>query len=105
MVLVALWTWVAVEIQMMQPYIALVRGHAPAKKSILLDYTRERYTDSQHLRANIHPFSSKFGVCITAFSNRHYVVAIVTLAAILVLLLQALCASILILKNTLWAPD
>jgi len=89
MVFVALWTWVAIAIQMMQPYIDLVGGHAPAKRSILLDYTRE----------------SKFTVWISAFSNRHYAVAIVTLAAILALILQPLCASILVLKNTWWGPD
>ena len=49
MVFVALWTWVAVEIQMMQPYIDLVRGHSPANKSILLDYARERYIDFKRL--------------------------------------------------------
>ena len=45
MIIVALWASVAIEIQMMQPYIDLMRGHAPAKKSILLDYTREKCVD------------------------------------------------------------
>ena len=40
---VALWAWVAIEIQMMQPYIDLERGNAPAEKSLLLDYTRSKY--------------------------------------------------------------
>jgi Protein of unknown function (DUF3433) len=49
MIIVALWAAVAIEIQTMQPYIDLVHGHAPAKRSILLDYTRERCVDFQHL--------------------------------------------------------
>lgn len=89
MIIVALWAWIAIEIEMMQPYIDLVHGHAPAKKSILLDYTRK----------------NKFIVWISAFSNHHYTVAVVTLVAILALILQPLSASIFILKNTLWGPD
>jgi len=42
MVIVALWAWVDIEIQRMQPYIDLVRGNAPAERSLLLDYTRSK---------------------------------------------------------------
>ena len=49
MVVVALWAWVAIEIQMMQPYIDLVHGHATAKRSILLDYMWEKCMDFLHL--------------------------------------------------------
>ena len=104
MIIVALWAWVAIEIQMMQPYIDLVHGHAPAKKSILRGKSALILYASR-LRANIHPFSSKFMVWISAFSNHHYTVAVVTLVAILALILQPLSASIFILKNTLWGPD
>lgn len=57
------------------------------------------------LRADIHHFSSKFIVWISAFSNRHYTVAVVTLVAILALVIQPLCGSVFILKNTWWGPD
>ena len=49
MVIVAMWAAIALEIQMMQPYIELVRGNAPAKNSIFLDYTRKRCVDFKHL--------------------------------------------------------
>ena len=48
MVLVALWTWVAIEIEKMQPYIDLVRGNASAEMSLLLDYTRSKCVDHLH---------------------------------------------------------
>jgi ABC-type Na+ efflux pump permease subunit len=109
MVIVALWAWVAIEIQIMQPYISLVHGPAPANKSILLDYTRERCVDFHYpslcANLNILLFSSKFGACRLAFSNRHYAVAIVTMAAILALILKPLCASVFVLKDTWWGPD
>jgi len=89
MVLVALWAWVDIEIQKMQPYIDLVRGNASADKSLLLDYTR----------------SNKLFVWISAFSNRHYMVAFVTLVALLALLIEPLCASMFVVKNTWWGPD
>ena len=42
---------------------------------------------------------------MSAFSNRHYSVAVVTLAAILALILQPLCSTIFVLKDTWWGPD
>ena len=45
MVIVALWAWVDIEIQRMQPYIDLVHGNASAEKSLLLDYTRSKCVD------------------------------------------------------------
>jgi len=89
MAIVALWAWIDIEILIMQPYIDLAHGNASAKKSILLDYTR----------------SSKFLVWIDAISNRHYVVAVVTLLALLALVFEPLCASMFIVKNTWWGPD
>ena len=45
MIIIGLWAKIAIEIQGMQPYIELVHGHASAKKSLLLDYTREKCVD------------------------------------------------------------
>jgi Protein of unknown function (DUF3433) len=108
MVIVALWAWVNIEIQRMQPYIDLVRGNAPAERSLLLDYTRLKCVDLLHLLTScvdVYPFSSKFFVWISAFSNHHYMVATVTLVALFALVLEPLCASIFIVKDTWWGPD
>jgi len=73
----------------MQPYIDLIRGNAPPERSLLLDYTR----------------SNKFIMWISAFRNRHYMVAIVTLMALLVLVFEPLSASTLVLIDTWWGPS
>jgi hypothetical protein len=88
MVLVALWAWVDIEIQRMQPYIDLVHGDAPPERSLLLDYTR----------------SSKFVVWISAFSNRHYMVTIVTLIGLLALVIEPLCACMFVVSDIWWGP-
>ena len=49
MFIVALWAWVDLEILKMQPYIDLVRGNASAKRSLLLDYTREKWVELLYL--------------------------------------------------------
>jgi len=108
MVIVALWAWVNIEIQRMQPYIDLVRGNAPAERSLLLDYMRLKCVNLLRLltsHVHVYPFSSKFFVWISAFSNHHYMVAIITLVALLALVLEPLGASIFIVKDTLWGPD
>jgi len=108
MVIVALWAWVNIEIQRMQPYIDLVHGNAPAERSLLLDYTRLKCVNLLRLlssRVHVYPFLSKFFVWISAFSNHHYMVAVITLAALLALVLEPLCASIFIVKDTWWGPD
>jgi hypothetical protein len=84
MVLVALWAWTDIEIKKMQPYIDLVHGDSPPQRSLLLDYTR----------------SNNFVVWISAFWNRHYMVAFATLLALLALVFQPLAAAMFTVRNT-----
>lgn len=42
---------------------------------------------------------------MSAFSNRHYIVALGALVALVTLIFQPLCASTFIVKDTLWGPD
>src|ERR1700683_2406509 len=54
---------------------------------------------------DIFHFSSKFIVWISAFRNRHYMVAIVTLMVLLVLVFEPLSASTFVLIDTWWGPS
>ncbi|KZT22786.1 hypothetical protein NEOLEDRAFT_1137597 [Neolentinus lepideus HHB14362 ss-1] len=90
MFVVALWAWTDVEIKKMQPYVDLVHGDAPAHRSVLLDYTR----------------TNNFIVWARAAANKHYIVALASLMAILSLALQPLAAALLTVQDTWLAkPD
>ncbi|KDQ58417.1 hypothetical protein JAAARDRAFT_57348 [Jaapia argillacea MUCL 33604] len=89
-VLVGVWAWTCFEIKKMQPYVDLFHGHSPADHSILLDYTR----------------SNPFFVWSVAASNRHYVVALASLLALLALIFKPLASGMLTVRD-IWiaAPD
>jgi hypothetical protein len=88
MTLLALWTWIDIEIKKMQPYIDLVHGDSPPQRSLLLDYTR----------------TNNFFVWISAFWNQHYMVAIATLLVLLGLVFQPLAAAMFTVRDTFLAP-
>ncbi|KDQ58771.1 hypothetical protein JAAARDRAFT_34626 [Jaapia argillacea MUCL 33604] len=88
MSLVAAWAWTVFEIKKMQPYVDLVQGDSPAHRSILLDYTN----------------SNQFLVWAAAAKNKHYVVALASLMAILALSFQPLAAGLLTERDT-WIMD
>ncbi|KAJ6510035.1 hypothetical protein C8R47DRAFT_1208087 [Mycena vitilis] len=83
-VLVALWAWTDIEIKKMQPYVDLVRGDAPAEKSLLLDYTR----------------TNNFVVRTAAARNRHWVVTAASMMVLLTLCFQPLASALLSVRNT-----
>ncbi|KAJ6539120.1 hypothetical protein B0H19DRAFT_1177232 [Mycena capillaripes] len=86
-VLVALWAWTDIEIKKMQPYVDLVRGDAPAAKSLLLDYTR----------------TNNFVVWTAAARNRHWVVTAASVMVLITLCFQPLASALLSVRNT-WIP-
>lgn len=88
MVFVALWAWTDIEIKKMQPYVELVQGDAPPKKSLLLDYTR----------------INNFFVWISAMRNAHWLVALASLMVLMSLSFQPLSASLLNLRDV-WYTD
>ncbi|KAK0211432.1 hypothetical protein IW262DRAFT_1467913 [Armillaria fumosa] len=89
-VIVALWTWTDIEIKKMQPYVDLVHGDSPPKRSLLLDYTR----------------TNNFFVWSRAAANKHYLVALTSLMALLSLTFQPLAAALLVVRDTWWGlPD
>lgn len=106
MFIVAMLTWVDIEIKKMQPYIDLLYGDSPPQKSLLLDYTRTKYVWMQVLlrfwsRVNVWT-RSNFVVWISAFWNRHYMVAIATLLALFSLVFQPLAAALFTVRDTWW---
>jgi hypothetical protein len=105
MVLVALWAWTDIEIKKMQPYIDLVHGDSPPQRSLLLDYTRSKCVAALHVPCQYLPVLnssalSNFVVWISAFWNRHYMVAFATLLALLALVFQPLAAAMFTVRNT-----
>ncbi|PBK94756.1 hypothetical protein ARMGADRAFT_1164356 [Armillaria gallica] len=89
-VIVALWTWTDIEIKKMQPYVDLVHGDSPPKRSLLLDYTR----------------TNNFFVWSRAAANKHYLVALASLMVLLSLTFQPLAAALLVVRDTWWGlPD
>ncbi|KAF7761476.1 hypothetical protein Agabi119p4_9468 [Agaricus bisporus var. burnettii] len=86
-ILVALWSWTEVEIKKMQPYVDLVHGDSPPHRSLLLDYTRH----------------NNFFVWLRAAANKHYLVALASLMALLALAFQPLSAALLSVRD-IWFP-
>lgn len=104
MVIVAMWTWTDIEIKKMQPYIDLIEGDSPPQKSLLLDYTRTKCVLFSCLHTRYWFCLSNFVVWISAFWNRHYMVALATLIALLALVFQPLGAAIFEVRDTWWGP-
>jgi Protein of unknown function (DUF3433) len=102
MVIVALLAWTDIEIKKMQPYIDLVHGNSPPQRSLLLDYTRTKYTNIQIAWSNAELYLSNFVVWIRAFWNQHYLVAIATLVALAALVFQPLGAAMFTVRDTWW---
>ncbi|KAF4616356.1 hypothetical protein D9613_008619 [Agrocybe pediades] len=89
-VIAALWAWTDIEIKKMQPYIDLVHGNSPARRSLLLDYTRQN---------NVY-------VWISATLNKHYLVAFTALMVLVTLTVQPLASAVLVVKSTwIQLPD
>lgn len=90
MILVGLWAWTDIEVKRLQPYVDLIHGDSPAQHSLLLDYTR----------------THNFIVWMKAAVNKHYLVALTSLMAIVALTYQPLAAALLVLRDT-WTthPD
>ncbi|KAF9445291.1 hypothetical protein P691DRAFT_762616, partial [Macrolepiota fuliginosa MF-IS2] len=78
------WTWTDVDIKKMQPYVDLVQGDSPPRRSLLLDYTRD----------------NNFFVWTRALENDHYLIALTTLLALLVMTFQPLAAAIFSVQDT-----
>ncbi|KAF9444645.1 hypothetical protein P691DRAFT_836023 [Macrolepiota fuliginosa MF-IS2] len=87
-VIVAMWAWTDIEIKKMQPYVDLVHGDSPPHRSLLLDYTRH----------------NNFFVWTRAAANKHYLVALASLMALLALSFQPLAAALLVVRDT-WFPQ
>jgi hypothetical protein len=106
MTLLALWTWIDIEIKKMQPYIDLVHGDSPPQRSLLLDYTRTKCVAFILLSCSclIMNYISNFFVWISAFWNQHYMVAIATLLVLLGLVFQPLAAAMFTVRDTFLAP-
>ncbi|TFY73179.1 hypothetical protein EWM64_g10833, partial [Hericium alpestre] len=84
MIFVGLWAWTDNEVKRMQPYVDLAHGSSPAERSLLLDYTR----------------SHNFFVWWNAGRNKHYIVVLTTLMAIVALAFQPLAAALFTLRDT-----
>lgn len=84
---VAVWAWTDSEIKKMQPYVDLVEGDSPAKRSLLLDYTRT------HLLI----------VWSHALNNKHFLVLATTCMALLTLIFQPAASALLQVRDT-WLP-
>ncbi|KAJ3560319.1 hypothetical protein NP233_g10916 [Leucocoprinus birnbaumii] len=87
-VLAAMWTWTDIEVKKMQPYVDLVHGNSPPHRSLLLDYTRY----------------NNFFVWSRAAANKHYLVVLTSLMALLALSFQPLASALLAVRNT-WMPQ
>ncbi|KAL9709934.1 hypothetical protein Ac2012v2_006994 [Leucoagaricus gongylophorus] len=83
-ILVTMWTWTDIEIKKLQPYVDLVHGDSPPHRSLLLDYTRH----------------NNFFVWTRAAANKHYLVVLASLMALLSLSFQPLAAALLSVRNT-----
>ncbi|KAA1473042.1 hypothetical protein DENSPDRAFT_218676 [Dentipellis sp. KUC8613] len=90
MIFVGLWAWTDIEVKRMQPYVDLAHGDSPAERSLLLDYTR----------------THNFFVWLSAAVNKHHLVALTSLMAIVGLSFQPLAAALFTLRQTyITLPD
>ncbi|KIJ35111.1 hypothetical protein M422DRAFT_34811 [Sphaerobolus stellatus SS14] len=90
MVIVALWAWTDVDIKRLQPYIDLAYGNAPAKSTLLLDYSTK------------HPGITAY----FAIKRNHWLVALSSILVLVGLAVQPLAASLFTVRNTWWnGPD
>ncbi|KAN0127235.1 Protein of unknown function (DUF3433) domain containing protein [Lactarius tabidus] len=83
MVLVGIWAWTDIEVKRLQPYVDLLHGGSPARRSLLLDYTR----------------THNAFVWVQATSNRHYIVALASLMALLALSFQPISAALFSVRD------
>lgn len=83
MILVGIWAWTDVEVKRLQPYVDLLHGGSPAQRSLLLDYTR----------------THNAFVWVQATSNRHYIVALASLMALLALSFQPISAALFSVRD------
>jgi len=83
MVLVGIWAWTDVEVKRLQPYVDLMHGDSPPQRSLLLDYTR----------------THNALVWVQATSNRHYIVALASLMALVALSFQPIAAALFSVRD------
>jgi len=83
MILVGLWAWTDLEVKRLQPYVDLLHGDSPPQRSLLLDYTR----------------THNALVWVQASTNRHYIVALASILALLALSFQPVSAALFSLRD------
>ncbi|KAI0292909.1 hypothetical protein BC826DRAFT_1017480 [Russula brevipes] len=83
MILVGLWAWTDLEVKRLQPYVDLLHGDSPPQRSLLLDYTR----------------THNALVWVKASTNRHYIVALASIMALLALSFQPVSAALFSLRD------
>lgn len=83
MILVGIWAWTDVEVKRLQPYVDLLHGGSPPQRSLLLDYTR----------------THNALVWFEATSNRHYIVALASLMALVALSFQPIAAALFSVRD------
>ncbi|ETW75231.1 hypothetical protein HETIRDRAFT_221294, partial [Heterobasidion irregulare TC 32-1] len=89
MIVTGLWMWVDAGIKRLQPYVDLVHGGSPAKRSLLLDYT--------HIQCSYG--HRRYLVWYTANRNKHYAIFISSLVLIVTATFQFLASSLLIVQD------
>ncbi|KAH9990969.1 hypothetical protein BJV74DRAFT_836704 [Russula compacta] len=83
MILVGFWAWTDFSVKRLQPYIDLLHGDSPAQRSLLLDYTRTHNAI----------------VWVQAASNRHYIVALASIVALIALSFQPMAAALFSVRD------
>lgn len=83
MILVGIWAWTDLEVKRLQPYVDLLHGNSLPQRSLLLDYTR----------------THNALVWVKATSNRHYIVALSSLMALVALSFQPVSAALFSVRD------
>ena len=86
-----------------QPYVDLMHGGSLPRRSLLLDYTRTKFVWGIVLSLHWLRSSSNALVWVKATSNRHYIVALASLTALLALSFQPVSASLFIVRGVYMA--